>query len=131
MFEAGLRAALIEWLRSDPALDGQLNAITEEAPLRTAAPWLGIVASASSDWSTKTVRGREIRVALELHLRGDATETGSAIVSAIEDRIESFPKLQPSFAVASTQFLRARAEKRANNLRAILIEYRFRLLESS
>ena len=131
MFEAGLRAALIEWLRSDPALDGQLNAITEEAPLRTAAPWLGIVASASSDWSTKTVRGREIRVALELHLRGDATETGSTIVSAIEDRIESFPKLQPDFAVASTQFLRARAEKRANNLRAILIEYRFRVLESS
>ena len=131
MFEAGLRKALIEWLRSDPALDGKLNAITEEAPLRTAAPWLGIVASASTDWSTKTAKGREVRLAIELHLRGDAADTGSPIVTAIEDRITSFPSAQDGFAVASTQFLRARAEQRANNLRAILLEYRFRILESS
>jgi hypothetical protein len=56
--ETLLRAALLGWLRTDPALAEAVNAVTEEAPLRTAPPWLGIVASASADWSTKDRRGR-------------------------------------------------------------------------
>ena len=40
--EIALRTVLIAWLRADPALAGQLNAIVEEAPSRTAMPWLAI-----------------------------------------------------------------------------------------
>ncbi|MCX7677036.1 MAG: DUF3168 domain-containing protein [Alteraurantiacibacter sp.] len=130
MFETRLRAALIAWLKTDPALAGMLNCITEEAPVPASVPWLGITASASSDWSVKDRRGREIRLALELHLRGDQPETGANLVDAIETRIESLPRSQSGFTVVTVQFQRARAEQRSNNQRAILVEYRFRLLEA-
>lgn len=126
--ETLLRAALLAWLRADPALAEAVNVVTEEAPLRASAPWLGIVASASADWSTKDRRGREVRVALELHVRGDQPATAADLVAAIEARIESLSRAQAGFEIASTQFLRARAERRANNTRAVLLEYRFRLL---
>ena len=128
--ETQLRAALVDWLRSDGALRGTLNAIAEEAPVRASIPWLGIAASASIDWSTKDQRGREVRVAMELHLRGDDPAAGADTATAVEDRISALPSAQPGFQIVSTQFLRARAEQRPGNLRAVLLEYRFRLLEA-
>ena len=126
--EIALRSALIGWLASDTALSAQLNAVVEEAPSRTALPWLAIAASASADWSTKSGTGREVRVALELHCRGDAPDTAAALVAAIESRIAALPTAQSGWHIASIQFLRARAEQRAANTRAVLLEYRFRLL---
>ena len=128
--EHELRAALIAWLRSGPAPLDALNAIEEEAPPRASPPWLGIAASASADWSTKDRAGREIRVAMELHTRGDEAAADAALARAIERRIESLPRAQPGFAIASIAFLRARAERRANNRRSVLLEYRFRCLAS-
>lgn len=126
--ETALRAALVAWLATDPALASQINAVTEEAPSRTSPPWLAIAASASADWGCKTNAGREVRVALELHCRGDTPDAGSAIIAAIEARIEALPRAQTGFAIAAIRFLRGRAEQRGESTRAILIEYRFRLL---
>ena len=128
MMEIALRAALLAWLAADPALSGQLNAIVEEAPSRTALPWLAVAASASADWSVKDRAGREVRIALELDCRGDRPDTAALLTSAIEARIAALPAAQAGFRVVNTQFLRARAEQRAANTRAILIEYRFRLM---
>jgi hypothetical protein len=128
--EIPLRAALIAWLAADTALAAQLNAITEEAPSRTSLPWLALAASASTDWSCKDVAGREIRIAVELHCRGDQPDAAASLVSAIENRIASLPRNQSGFAIATTQFLRARAEQRGANSRAILLEYRFRVLSA-
>lgn len=129
--EVPFRAALVAWLAADPLLAAQLNAVTEETPSRTALPWLAIAASASTDWSTKSHAGREVRLALELHCRGDQPDAAADLVAAIEARIESLPRAQPGFAIASSRFLRARAEQRAESRRAVLIEYAFRLLAHS
>jgi hypothetical protein len=126
--EVPLRAALIGWLAADPVLAAELNGIAEEAPSRTAPPWLALAASASADWSTKTERGREVRVALELHCRGDRSETAALLIDAIEHRVETLPAGQDGFTVAAIQFLRSRAEQRPAQTRAILLEYRFRLI---
>lgn len=126
--EIALRAALLQWLSADPTLSGALNAIAEEAPSRASLPWLAIAASASTDWSCKTATGREVRVALELHCRGDTPDAAADLVSAIEARIQSLPRAQPGFTVTTIQFLRARAERRGESRRAVLLEYRFRLL---
>ncbi|MFA7604177.1 MAG: DUF3168 domain-containing protein [Novosphingobium sp.] len=125
--ELPLRAALIAWLRADPAL-AALNAVTEEAPSRASLPWLAIAASASADWSGKTHVGREVRVAFELHCRGDTPGAAVDLVAAIEARIAALPRAQAGFAVIAAQFLRARAEQRGESRRAVLLEYRFRLL---
>ena len=129
--ETPLRAALLDWLRADPALAGQIEQFTEEAPLEATPPWLGIVASASADWSVKDRTGREIRLALELNARTDDAAATGLLVSAIDKRVERLPRAQAGFAIATTTFLRARAERRANNTRAVLLEYRFRVLESA
>lgn len=126
--EIPLRAALIAWLGADPLLAAELNAIVEEAPSRASLPWLAIAASASADWGCKDRAGREVRIALELHCRGDTPESAAALVAAIERRIETLPPAQAGFAVASAQFLRARSEQRGESRRAFLVEYRFRLL---
>lgn len=128
--EIPLRAALLSWLAADPVLAADLNAIVEEAPSRTSLPWLAIAASASADWSCKTNEGREVRVALELHCRGDRPATAADLVASIEQRIAQLPRNQTGFSVVTIQFLRARAEQRGESVRAILLEYRFRLLSA-
>ena len=126
--EIPLRAALLAWLAADPVLAAQLNAVTEEAPSRTALPWLAVAASASADWSAKEVTGREVRVALELHCRGDQPGAAADLVTAIEARIAVLPPAQTGLQVVTVTFLRARAEMRSANTRAVLLEYRFRVL---
>lgn len=127
--ETELRAALVEWLRADPAL-ATLNSVTEEAPVTASLPWLGIAASASADWGAKGMKGREIRIALELHCRGGDPASAGALVRAVEARVEALPRAQPGFAIATALFLRARAQQRANHTRSVLLEYRFRILET-
>ena len=126
--EGQLRAALLAWLRTDPVLAAGLNAVTEEAPARASPPWLALAASASADWSTKEREGREVRVAFELHWRGDDPASGAALAQAIEARVRSLPKAQAGFEAITAVFLRARVEQRPRNVRAALFEYRFRLL---
>ena len=123
--ETLLRAALVDWLRADPVLATNLNTIAEEAPARATAPWLGLVASASTDWSTKDRVGREVRVALELHFRGDEPGTGADLTVALENRVRTLPREQAGLAIATATFLRARVERRPANQRAALLEYRF------
>ena len=126
--EIPLRAALLAWLAADPALATQLNAIVEEAPSRTALPWLAVAASASADWSAKELAGREVRIALELHCRGDQPAAAADLTAAIEARIAALPPAQTGLRVVNITFLRARAEQRSANTRAVLLEYRFRVL---
>lgn len=126
--EVPLRAALIGRLAADPVLAAELNGIVEEAPSRTSPPWLALAASASADWSTKTAKGREVRIALELHCRGDRPDAAARLVAAIEQRVETLPADQGDFTVVTIQFLRARAEQRPANTRTVLLEYRFRLI---
>jgi hypothetical protein len=128
--ETPLRAALVDWLRADPALADTLNSVAEEAPASASPPWLGIAASASADWSAKDRMGREVRVALELHVRGDDPATGVALTRAIEARVAGLPRQQDGFEVITAVFLRARVERRPHNLRSALFEYRFRVLAS-
>ncbi|MEO0588990.1 MAG: DUF3168 domain-containing protein [Pseudomonadota bacterium] len=123
-----LRADLIDWLRDDPALV-EINAIEEESPLRVSPPWLGISASASIDWGTKDRSGREIRLALELESRIDDPAVDATMLSAIESRVLDLPPFPDGYELASIHFLRARSERRDDNRRAALLEFRFRLFQ--
>lgn len=123
-----LRPALLDWLRAAPAPLDALSAIEEEVPARATPPWLAVVASASADWSVKGRAGREVRVAIELHSRADDPRADAPLVSALDRRIEAMPRAQDGFSIASIAFLRARTERRPDNARATLLEYRFRCL---
>lgn len=129
--EVHLRAALLDWLRAAPPPIAQLNLVDEQETSRASMPWLALVASASVDWSAKDRQGREVRVALELNHRGDQVAELADTVAAIEQHILALPPAQPGFTVITTRFLRARSERRANNVRATLVEFAFRCLANS
>ena len=128
--ETRFRRDLLAWLADDAELSAGLNAVAEESPVAASPPWLGIAASASSDWGAKGAPGREIRVALELTCRDDDPEAAAALTDALERRVATLPGDQVAYRVVVTQFLRSRAERRAGNIRAVLTEYRFLLLAS-
>ena len=98
--ETALRSALVGWLRADPILAGMVNAIEEEGPIAASPPHIAIAASASTDWSTKTGLGREIRLALELVDRGDEAAATGAIAARIEQRIATLAPQQSGFSGA-------------------------------
>jgi|TARA_R100000049_G_C1953418_1_gene103549 hypothetical protein len=127
--ETQLRAALLDHFRADAALMEAVNLVDEAEVERASPPWLALVASASTDWSTKTQAGREVRVALELRLHGEDPATGADVAALVNARALALPAQQSGFSVVSAAFLRGRAERRPLNARAHLREYRFRLLE--
>ncbi len=126
--ETRFRRDLLAWLAGDGALAAGLNAIAEESPAAASPPWLGIAASAASDWGARGAPGREVRVALELVARGDDPEVIATLTDALERRVATMPGAQASYRVVVTQFLRSRSERRAGTIRAVLAEYRFLLL---
>ena len=126
--ETALRSAIARWLASDPVLSERVNAIAEEAPAAASPPAIAIAASASTDWSTKTAMGREVRVALELVGRGDDPAETAALAGRIEQRIATLAPQQAGFRVVVTRFLRSRVERRRRNGRAVLLEFAFKLI---
>ncbi|HBQ55239.1 MAG TPA: DUF3168 domain-containing protein [Erythrobacter sp.] len=128
--EIPFRAALMAWLRADPILADMLNSIEEDGPVAASPPHLALVASAGTDWSTKTARGREIRLALELSGRGDDPAQTAVLAQRVEQRIATLAPQQAGYRIVVTQFLRSRVERRRRGLRAVLLEYRFTLIET-
>lgn len=129
--ESAFRSALLDWLRADETLAAALNAMSEDGPLAAPAPHLSIVASAAAEWGGKTERGREVRVALEVIDRSDTPGPTAALAEGIERRIAMMAPQQDGFRIVVTRFLRSRVERRPRSLRAILLEYSFRLLETA
>lgn len=127
--ETIFRRDLLAWLAGDAALAAGLNAIAEEAPVASPPPWLGVAATASADWGAKGATGREVRVALELTAREDAPDTIAALGAALERRVATLPAAQSGYRVVVTQFLRSRAARRGGNVRSLLTEYRFLILQ--
>ena len=116
-----VQAALVTLL-SDvaPVYDG--------APPRAAFPYIVISDSPVSDWSTKTERGREIRLALTLWDDGETPEALRVLMIAVEAAMDAFPRNLPGWRVASLVFLRSLVNRAAGQPAASLIEYRVRTI---
>ena len=128
--ESRFRRDVLDWLAADPALATAVNTVEEENPVSVSPPYIGIAASASRDWGAKDVKGREVRIAVELVDRRSSAQAhqSATIVDAIEARIAAMPPVQEGYRIVLTRFLRSRAQQRENNLRAVLLEYEFGLL---
>ena len=126
--ESALRIALVEALRKDAQLVPLINAVAEEAPSPAPPPALALVASAAADWSSKTSTGREIRIAIELTTRGSDPSPATHIAQRIEHCIATLAPQQDGFRLVTTRFLRSRTERRERAIRAILLEYAFRVI---
>ena len=105
-----------------------LTGVHERAPLQAAFPFLEVEAGAETDWGHKTGCGRELRLAVTVHDKGERPARLRRLMSAVEERLSSLNPT-PGWQLVTMQFLRSRVA-RDNDRWTGAIDYRARLLRS-
>jgi Protein of unknown function (DUF3168) len=123
-----LQEALIAVLEAHPVLGAELTGIYDGPPPRAAFPYLLIADGITSDWSTKTEAGREIRLALTVWDDGEEASRLSSLIAHVEDAIAAMPRDLGGWRIASLVFLRSMVVRDAAGPWAGLVEHRIRML---
>lgn len=124
-----VQAALIAALSGDAALGAAVSGVFDGPPARAAYPYVAMGAGATGDWSHKTGRGREHRVAVTVWDDGDGPARLHRLMAAAEDAIEAIAPDLDGHRIASLTFLRSRVLRDPDGPWAGIIEYRVRTLE--
>jgi Protein of unknown function (DUF3168) len=124
-----LQAAAISAVEVHPVLATELAGIYDGPPPRAAFPYISIANGLTSDWSTKTEVGREIRLALTVWDDGEEASRLSNLMAHVEDAIAAMPRDLPGWRIASLVFLRSMVLREAAGPWAGLVEHRVRMLD--
>jgi Protein of unknown function (DUF3168) len=123
-----VQSALVTVLRGDPAITAAVTGVYDGAPPRAAFPYIVINDSSSTDWSTKTARGREVRIAVTVWDDGEEAATLQHIMALIEDAVAGLARDLPGWRVASNIFMRSLVTRSAAGPWAGLVEHRVRVI---
>lgn len=125
-----LQAALVTALRAADGIAGVVSGVFDGPPARAAFPYLAIGEGTSFDWSHKTGRGREHRIALIVWDEAERSARLQALLAAAGAAIEALPRDLPGHRIASLVFVRERIARDPIGPLMGLAEYRVRTLES-
>lgn len=123
-----LQAAAVAALSAHPVLAAQLSGIYDGPPPRAAFPYVAVTDGVTSDWSTKTKQGREIRLAFTVWDDGEAATRLADLMGHVDDAILAIPRDLPGWRIASLVFLRSIVVRDPAGPWAGLVEHRVRLL---
>jgi Protein of unknown function (DUF3168) len=123
-----VQTAAISALQAHPALALALTGVYDGPPPRAGFPYILVGDGVSSDWSTKTAIGREIRLALTVWDDGEEATRLHTLIGHVEDAIAGVARDVPGWRVASLVFLRSMIVRDAAGPWAGLVEYRIRVL---
>jgi Protein of unknown function (DUF3168) len=123
-----LQAAVVAVLEAHPVLATELAGIYDGPLPRSAFPYVSIADGMTSDWSTKTAQGREIRLALTVWDDGEEASRLTDLMAHVEDAIAAIPLDLPGWRIASLVFLRSIVVRDAAGPWAGLVEHRVRML---
>jgi len=104
--EQAVRAAALALLAGDAALAGLVHGVFDGVPARASAPYVSVGATEGSDWGTKDVAGREVRLALALVGVGEAT--GDAAAARVEALVPGLRGDAGSWRVVGARVMRTR-----------------------
>jgi Protein of unknown function (DUF3168) len=121
------QAAAVAALAARPGL-GELTGIYDGPPPRAAFPYVSISGGATSDWSTKTATGRELRFALTIWDDGEEALRLHMLMAEAEAAVASVPRDLPGWRVASLVFARSLIARDPAGPWVGLIEHRVRML---
>lgn len=127
--EMAVQAALVAALRT--ALGSDVTGVFDGPPAGARLPYAAIDDGQSIDWSTKTGRGREHRVAIRLVDDGTSAARLHGLVARSVAAIEAIPQALPGHRIASLVFLRQRVARTARGPWAGSIEFRIRTAEQT
>ena len=122
-----LQEAAVSAIEAHPVLLAELSGIYDGTPPRAAFPYISIADGISSDWSTKTEQGREIRLALTIWDDGEEASRLSSLTAHVEDAIAALPRDLSGWRIASVIFLRSMVIRDPVGPWAALVEHRIRM----
>jgi Protein of unknown function (DUF3168) len=123
-----VQMAAIAALEAHPVLAQRLTGVFDGPPVRAGFPYISIADSLSSDWSTKTVAGREIRLAMTVWDDGEEPARLHGLMSHAEEAIAAMARDLPGWRVASNVFLRSFIARNPAGPWAGLVEHRVRVI---
>lgn len=112
------------------AVLGGIAPVYDGAPPRAPFPYIVVSDSSATDWSTKTTRGREVRLAVTVWDDGEIPARMRGLMTSVEDAIVGLARDLPGWRVASIVFVRALVSRDVAGPWAGLVEHRIRVLEA-
>jgi hypothetical protein len=125
---SAVQIAAIAALETHPVLAASLSGIYDGPPVRAAFPYVSVTGGLSTDWSTKTAIGREIRLALTVWDDGENSSRLDDLMGHAEEAIAAMARDLPGWRVASNIFLRSLIVRDAAGPWAGMTEHRIRIL---
>lgn len=123
-----VQAAAVAALSAHPVLAAQLTGIYDGPPPRAAFPYVAVTDGVTSDWSTKTQKGREIRLAFTVWDDGEAATRLADLMGHVDDALLAIPRDLSGWRIATVVFLRSMIVRDPAGPWAGLVEHRVRLL---
>lgn len=127
--EATVRGGIVAALRADATLAGVLNGVFDGPAVRASAPYAEVSDGLATDWGTKDVRGRELRVAVTIRDLAERPGRLATLVDAAERAVEGLAGDLGGWRVASLVFVRSRVAGEGPGKWLAVVEYRVRVLE--
>jgi len=124
-----VQAALVAALAGHSGLAAGVAGIFDGPPAQADFPYVAIGAGATADWSHKTARGREHRLAVTIWDNGESPARLHRLMAEAEDAIEAIDPALDGHRIVNLVFLRSRVIRDADGPWAGIVEYRARTLE--
>ena len=122
-----VQAAIVSALKIDPDVSATVSGIFDGAPPRAPFPYIIVGGGLSSDWSTKTEVGRELRIPLTIWDDGEEPARLQRLIAAVEAAMAGLPRDLNGWRIVSSLFLRSMVVRDPTGPWAGLIEHRIRV----
>ena len=123
-----VQEAVVAALQNSIPVMATATGVYDGPPPRAAFPYVSIGDGLTSDWSTKTAPGREIRLALTVWDDGEEPSRLHGLMNHVEDAVAGIERDLDGWRVASVVFLRSLVARRPDGAWAGLVEYRVRVM---
>jgi Protein of unknown function (DUF3168) len=126
-----LQSALVTALEAHPVLAEALTGVFDGPPPRSAFPYVSISDGITTDWSTKTAFGREIRIGLTVWDDGESATRLHQLIGHVEDAVAALPRDLTGWRIASCVFIRSFVTRNPAAAWAGIVDYRIRMLSAA
>jgi Protein of unknown function (DUF3168) len=126
-----VQEAVVAALQNSVPVMAAATGVYDGPPARAAFPYVSIGDGLTSDWSSKTALGREIRVALTVWDDGEEPARLHGLMSDVEEAVAGIERDLDGWRVASVVFLRSFIARTPGGPWAGLVEYRVRVMAVS
>jgi Protein of unknown function (DUF3168) len=123
-----VQRAAITALQGHSALSTIVTGVFDGPAPATPFPYVSVADGLSSDWSTKTATGREVRLTLAVWDDGEEPSRLQTLIGHVEEAVAAMPRDLPGWRIASNVFLRSLIARDPAGPWSGLVEQRVRLL---